>query len=128
MIIHKPSSGLPYAKSPNRKTQASIEKTITVFIPKRFKKNGILKMNNVSDIWEIDKMIVEYLTTKESGPYSGIFLKSSRNVSPYMFVNCNAAPKNIEKIKNKAILYFANNLKAFNPNCSMIDASFEIVL
>src|SRR5688572_22841290 len=104
MIIHKPSSGLPYEKSPKRNTQASIENNITSFIPNRFRKKGILKMNSVSEIWEIDKMIVERFTTKESGPYSGIFLKSSRKVSPYIFVNCKAAPRNIEKIKNKAIL------------------------
>jgi hypothetical protein len=45
-----------------------------------------------------------------------------------MFVNCNAAPRNIEKIKNNAILEFENNLKAFKPNCSVNDESAEIVL
>ena len=49
-------------------------------------------------------MIVEYLTTKESGPYWGINLKSSKKESPYIFVSCKAAPKNMENIKNKAIL------------------------
>jgi hypothetical protein len=32
----------------------------------------------------------------------------------------------MENKKNKAILYVANNLKAFNPNCSAKPASLEI--
>ena len=76
---------------------------ITFLIPNLFRKKGIANMNHVSDIWEIDKMIVEYFITKESA-YFGTFAKSDKNTSPYIFVNCNAAPKNMEKRKNKAIL------------------------
>src|SRR5688572_15643149 len=101
MIIQSPSSGLPYANKPNRSTQAIIENNMTCLIPNRLRKNGMVKMNSVSDIWEIDIIIVEYFTTKDSGPYSGTFLKSSKKVSPYIFVSCKAAPKSIEKIKNK---------------------------
>ena len=56
-------------------------------------------INKVSDICDIDIIIVEYFTTKES-EYSGIFSKSERKTSPYILVNCNAPPKNIEKMKN----------------------------
>src|SRR5688572_8425478 len=103
MIIHKPVSGSPYANKPNRNTHAIMENNMTFLIPNRLRKKGIVRIKTVSDICDIDMMIVEYFTTKESGPYSGTFLKSSRNVSPYIFVNCNAAPRSIEKIKNKAI-------------------------
>src|SRR5436190_7808666 len=104
MIIHNPSVGFPYANNPKRKTHASIENNITFLIPNFFRKKGIVKINTVSDICEIDIIMVEYFTTKESGPYAGIFLKSSKNVSPYIFVNCNAAPNNIENKKNSAVL------------------------
>src|SRR5687767_14845837 len=103
-----------------------MENSITFLIPNRFRKKGIVRMNTVSEICEIDMIMVEFLTTNDSGPYSGTFLKSSRKVSPYIFVSCKAAPRNIEKIKNKAILYLANSVKAFNPNCSMIEAPFEM--
>ena len=92
-----------------------------------FRKNGIVKIKSVSDICEMDMMMVEYFTTKDSGPYSGLFLKSSRNVSPYMLVNCKAAPSNMEKRKNKAILYLPNSLKACRPNCSTIPAFLAMV-
>ena len=61
------------------------------------------RINKVSEIWEMDIMIVEYFTTNESA-YSGTFLKSSRNESPYIFVNCNAAPK--EHGKNEKQRHF----------------------
>jgi hypothetical protein len=34
----------------------------------------------------------------------------------------------MEKIKNKAILYLANRVNAFNPNCSIIEAPFDMDL
>ena len=95
--------GSPYANNPKRRTQASIENNITFFIPNLFRKKGIVRMNSVSEIWEMDMIMVEYFITNESA-YFGIFLKSSRKVSPYILVSCKAAPKNIEKIKNNAIL------------------------
>ena len=86
IIIHNPSEGFPYANNPNRKTQASILINITCLMPNRFKKNGIAKINTVSEICEIDIIIVEYFTTNES-LNSEIFAKSERKVSPYIFVN-----------------------------------------
>ena len=50
IIIHNPFTGSPKAKSPKRNTQANILINITCLIPKRFKKNGIAKINKVSDI------------------------------------------------------------------------------
>ena len=58
--------------------------------------------------------------------YKGFLANSDKNTSPYIFVNCNAPPKNMEKIKNNAILYVPNNLKAFNPNFSAKLASSAI--
>ena len=72
-------------------------------------------------------MKVEFSVTNECA-YSGIFAKSYKKESPYIFVNCNAAPKNIEKTKNNAILYFANKLNAFSPNCSKIVAFSDMLL
>ena len=101
-IIQRPPAGSPYASNPKRNTHANIDISITCLIPNRFRKNGMVRMNKVSDIWEIDIMMVEYFTTNESA-YSGNRLKSSRKESPYMLVSCSAAPKNMEKIKNRAI-------------------------
>ena len=76
--------------------------SITILIPNLFRKNGMARINSVSDTWDIDIIIVEYLTTTESA-YFGKFSNSVIKTSPNAFVNCNAAPKNIEKTKNKAI-------------------------
>src|ERR1044072_9000003 len=103
MIIHNPPEGSPKANRPKRKTQANMENSITCLIPKRFKKKGIARINNVSEICEIDMMMVEYFTTNESA-YAGTFEKFERNLSPYMLVNCRAAPKSMENTKNSAIL------------------------
>jgi hypothetical protein len=56
-IIHSCGPGLPKAKSPKRSVHASMLISITVLMPKRFKKNGIARMNSVSDTCEIDMMI-----------------------------------------------------------------------
>src|SRR6185436_15979221 len=95
--------GSPYANNPKRSTQASIENNITFLIPNLFRKKGMVRINTVSAIWEMDMMMVEYFITNEFA-YSGTFLKSSRKVSPYMFVSCKAAPSSMEKKKNKATL------------------------
>src|SRR4026208_627096 len=95
--------GSPNRNSPNRKNHAIMANSITFFIPNLFKKNGMVRMNSVSDICEIERMIVEYFTTNES-LYSGTDSKPLRNESPYIFVNWSAAPSIIENKKNSAIL------------------------
>src|SRR5690606_25274707 len=74
----------------------------------------------------MDIIIVEYRTTKLSS-YCGFFSKSERKVSPYILVSCNAAPRNIEKRKNTAILYSLNNANALSPSFSESVAFFGIV-
>ena len=44
--------GLPMAKKPNRKAHATMAISITRFIPYRFKKKGISKIQSVSEICE----------------------------------------------------------------------------
>ena len=67
IIIHSPPSGLLNANSPKRNTHASMLVSITAFIPKRFRKKGMASINTISDTWDIESIIVEYLTTNESG-------------------------------------------------------------
>lgn len=57
-----PPPGSPIPKSPNLKNQANILISITVFIPYLLRKNGIVTINAVSDIWEIDIRMFGYLT------------------------------------------------------------------
>jgi hypothetical protein len=49
IIIHKPLVDFQ-ANNPKRNTQANILINITCLIPKRFKKNGIARINKVSEI------------------------------------------------------------------------------
>ena len=85
----------------NRKNQANILISITIFIPKRFKKNGIVKINTVSDICDNDINIFECFTANESGNPSVKLLKNSEAQA---FDICSTTPKSIENIKNTAIL------------------------
>ena len=48
--IHRPEPGSPKPNSPNRNTQANILISITCLMPKCLRKNGIARINNVSDI------------------------------------------------------------------------------
>ena len=58
--------GLPAPKNPKRNTHASIAISITDLIPKRFKKNGINKMHNASQICEIEIRILACCTPNVS--------------------------------------------------------------
>jgi len=62
--LHSPpiGSGLPNANRPKRSTHASMLIVITALMPKRFMKNGMVRMNSVSDTCEIETMMVEYFT------------------------------------------------------------------
>ena len=66
-----PEPGLPMPKNPKRSTHASIEISITFLMPKRRRKNGMSRMQNVSDICESDSRITECFTIAESA-YCGI--------------------------------------------------------
>ena len=48
MNIHTPLPGSPVANSPKRSTQANIAIIMTRLMPKRFRKNGISRMQQVS--------------------------------------------------------------------------------
>ncbi|SKS51016.1 Uncharacterised protein [Mycobacteroides abscessus subsp. abscessus] len=55
--------------------------SITVLIPKRRKKNGMARMNSVSEICEMDMMMAGCSTAKRFR-YSATSAKSCRKVSP----------------------------------------------
>ena len=112
--IHRPEPGSPKPNSPNRNTQANILISITCLMPKCLRKNGIARINNVSDICEIDSRITECFTPKESAN-SGILAKLPRKRSPYVLVICNAAPKSMENRKKIAIFFLLNNTNASSP-------------
>ena len=59
---------------------------------------GGARLRTWDELTDEQKFLVERL------PASAEFTKPERKESPYMFVNCKAAPNIIEKIKNNAIL------------------------
>ena len=59
-------AGLPMPKKPKRNTHANIDISITILMPKRFKKNGIIRMLSASLICEIDVSSVALLAAKVS--------------------------------------------------------------
>lgn len=63
----------------------------------------MVRINKVSLICDIDKIMVEYFTTKESLKAS-ILSKLVKKESPYILVSCKAAPSNMLNKKNRAIL------------------------
>src|SRR5690606_38038497 len=79
------------------------------------RKKGMARMKRVSEICEMEMIMVEYCTTAES-LYASTEPKSFRKVSPYIFVSCSAEPRNIENTKNSAIFFSLKSLKASSPN------------
>lgn len=63
----RPSPGFPRPKSPKRSTHAKILMSTTTLIPKRLRKNGIARMNNVSDICDTD-IRKDNVTSPENTP------------------------------------------------------------
>ena len=118
--IHNPPPGSPKPNKPNRNTHANILINITCLMPKCFRKNGIARINSVSDICDMDSRITECYTTKESAN-SGIPAKLPRNRSPYVLVICKAAPKSMEKRKKIAIFFLLNNTNASSPKAESSD-------
>src|SRR5690606_23126500 len=85
------------------------------------------RMKRVSEICEMEMIMVEYCTTAES-LYASTEPKSFRKVSPYIFVSCSAAPRNIEKTKKRAIFLSLKSLKASRPNFCTTVASLLMSL
>ncbi|MNR52573.1 hypothetical protein D3C85_1724350 [compost metagenome] len=59
-----PEPGFPIPNNAKRKTHAIILKIITCLIPNRFKKNGIVKINSVSEICDNEIIKTECSTPK----------------------------------------------------------------
>jgi hypothetical protein len=57
--------GSPKPKKPKRNTHANIDINITIFIPKRFRKNGIIRIHRASLTCEIEVRSVALLAAKE---------------------------------------------------------------
>ena len=74
----KPLPGFPTPKKPKRNTHANIAMSITFLIPKRFKKNGIARIHNASQICEIEINMLECCTAKVE-EYSCIASKLPKN-------------------------------------------------
>src|SRR6218665_475456 len=100
---------------PNRNTQAIMLNSITFFIPNLPRKNGMVRIKSVSDIWETDIRIFGCFTPNVSWN-SGVNLKWSINGTPHWLVICRAAPRNIAKTKNITILGCLNRTKASRPS------------
>ena len=60
-----PAPGLPWQINQTEEP-ANILINITRLIPNLIRKNGIVRMNNVSEIWEMDNRILGCVTAKES--------------------------------------------------------------
>ena len=54
-------AGLPMPKKPKRNTHANIDISITILMPKRFKKKGIIRMHKASLICEMEVSSVALL-------------------------------------------------------------------
>ena len=95
-------AGSPMPKKPNRNTQAKSDMSITILIPKRFRKNGIIRIHKASLICESDVSMVALLAAKVSAN-SGVPLKLVRKGPAKPLVTCRHMPSNAEKTKNSAI-------------------------
>ena len=65
--IQRPAPGSPIAKRPKRSTQAKMLISITFLMPKRCRKNGIVRMKSVSEICEIESSRFGCSTPKVPG-------------------------------------------------------------
>src|SRR3546814_5420580 len=98
---------------------------ITALIPKRRRKNGMVRMNSVSEICEIDMMIAGYFTAIASWN-AGTLAKSCRKVSPYALVSCSAAPSSIANTKNTAMLRSLNRRNEVSPSTRSEEHTSEL--
>ena len=118
--IHSPEPGSPKPNNPNRNTHANILISMTCLIPKCLRKKGMARINNVSDICEMDSRITECFTPKDSA-YSGMLAKLPKKRSPYVLVICNAAPRSMENKKKIAIFFLLNSTNASSPKEEISD-------
>lgn len=97
---HTPDPGLPNAKNPKRNTHANIAMSITRLMPKRPKKNGINKIQNVSLICDMEIRILACCTPNVSA-YSGIPPKEKMKGLANPLVICKQMPRHMEKMKTR---------------------------
>ena len=112
--------GLPIPKSPKRNTHAKSDISMTILMPKRFRKKGMSRMQKASLICEILVRSVALLAAKVSAN-SGTPLKLVRKGPAKPLVTCRHMPNSAEKMKNSAICRRLNSLKALRPSDSMSD-------
>ena len=112
--------GLPHPNKAKRTTHANMAISITFLIPHCFKQNGISKIQNVSESWDMDINTLACRTPNVSA-YSGTEAKLLINGLAKPLVICNATPSNTQKIKNTAIFCCLNRVKARKPNASTND-------
>ncbi len=100
--------------------------SITVLIPKRLRKNGMVRIKPTSAICETESKIEGYFTTKLSAN-SGLRAKSCRNGLPKTLVICSTAPNIIANKKKIAMRGFLNRTKASSPSllASVVFAFFS---
>ena len=122
----KAVAGLPNPNKPKRATQASILISITFLMPKRFKKNGMSKIHNVSEIWESETNAVA-LRAPQEPVYPANESKPEINGPANPLVICKDIPKSIEKIKKIAIFFSLNKANAFKPSASAKVRAFSVL-
>ncbi|OPZ15225.1 MAG: hypothetical protein BWZ06_00371 [Bacteroidetes bacterium ADurb.BinA261] len=84
------------------------------------------RMQSVSEICESEMSILE-CRTPNVFTNCGTASKEAIKGLAKPFVICSETPNSIENMKNIAICFLRNNLKAFNPNASPSDFFSETV-
>ena len=91
--------------------------SITFFIPKRFMKKGMSKIQQVSLICDNEISMLAWFTPKVSA-YSGMLSKLVIKGLAKPLVICKLTPSSMEKKKKMAIFFCLNSEKARNPSWS----------
>ena len=94
--------------------------SMTRFIPKRLRKNGISSIHTISESCDSD-MSTLVCSTANAPAYSSMSPKPLIYVFAKPFDTCNAAPNRTENTKNNAILRLRNSPKASSPNIDTRD-------
>src|SRR5580658_10447168 len=88
---------------------------MTRLIPKRRRKNGMVRMNSVSEIWDMEISSTEWRTTNDRA-YCGNLAKSLRKGDAKALLICRANPSNKEKRKKINIFRLSNSANASSPS------------